>query len=245
GVDVNGTWLVGAQGLYGPDAAYNLLEVHNAHFATCRPVLQPLSAGLDNAREVELERNHTLLKAGVVPRSWLRRHRLYERCGSILTPSWERLRALGAMRLSGASYFSVIIITAYVLTVQWYNDAVNSWHGWAQAHSESVAAPWSALVRHVPLLHVSATFGYTLCAIGLLAVASTIFGMVCPDPIKEASETKWTREMKEPLLEYRAANYSHRGWRACCAACLYLGGLYTGLYMLVRAAQAVIFLVAG
>ena len=96
---------------------------------------------------------------------------------------------------------------------------------------------------HVP--PVQRHFGVLLLAIALLALATTLHAIFCPEAVKEATETRWTRELNQPLIEYRSAMY-HRIWvRYITPVSFTLGGAYTLLYLLWRAARALSFLLSA
>ena len=79
----------------------------------------------------------------------------------------------------------------------------------------------------------------------LLAVAATIYAMFCPGPVKEATETGWTRQLGQTLFEYRSAAYSRISLRYLCATLYAVGGLYTLGYLFSRAWVAARYLLSG
>ena len=80
--------------------------------------------------------------------------------------------------------------------------------------------------------------------LSLLAAGATIYQIVCPELIKENTETRWKRELNQPLIEYRSAMY-HRIWlRHLCFAFYVVGGSYTLAYLAWRAFGAVRFLLS-
>lgn len=155
---------------------------------------------------------------------------------------WAVLRFIGALHLFSASYIVFIGITVYAAAMRWLNEHVQHWHEWAGEHASGSAAEFAALVGRIPMLPVQQHFGLLLLAIGLLAVATTLHTFFCPEAIKEATETRWTRELNQPLIEYRSAMYSRRLIRYLTLGSFALGGLYTLGYLLWRAWQALSFL---
>jgi len=155
---------------------------------------------------------------------------------------WSRLRFIRTLRIFAASYYAFIGISIYALSVRWYNDNVRNWHQWAAEHVGQTTTHWPGLVQRIPTLPVARQFGFTLLAILLLAVASTVFVIRCPEPIKEATETRWTRELRNALIEYRSAMYSGFVSRYVCAACFLIGGLYTLGYIILKGYEALRFL---
>ena len=155
---------------------------------------------------------------------------------------WAFLRFIGTLRIFAASYAGFIGITAYVSGVRWYNEHVGRWHQWAAEHGDGPVKHWAALVAKVPALPVQTHFGWMLAAIGLLVIASTLFAVFCPEPIKEATETRWTRELNQPLIEYRSAMYAGLWWRYICLICFVVGGGYTAYYIVWNGIAAIWFL---
>jgi hypothetical protein len=152
---------------------------------------------------------------------------------------WAILRLIGTLRIFGASYAGFIGITAYVSAIRWYNGQVGRWHAWAAQHQDGAVQHWAA---KIPTLPVASHFGWMLAAIGLLVIASTIFAIFCPEPIKEATETRWTRELNQPLIEYRSTMYAGFWRRYICLVCFVVGGGYTARYLVWKGLAAIRFL---
>ncbi|MCI0349167.1 MAG: hypothetical protein L0Z53_07060 [Acidobacteriales bacterium] len=76
----------------------------------------------------------------------------------------------------------------------------------------------------------------------MLAIATTLFAFFCPEPIKEATETRWARELNQSVLEYRSAKYAHPVMRHACLVLFTVGGGCSLLYLLWRGAIALVFL---
>ncbi|MFN0131222.1 MAG: pentapeptide repeat-containing protein [Phycisphaerales bacterium] len=158
---------------------------------------------------------------------------------------WALLRFLGTLHLFSASYIAFVAITVYATALRWHNQHVPIWHAWAREHdswSDGLVRFFAGLVLRIPELPVQRHFGILLVAIGLLALATTLHALFCPEAIKEATETRWTRELNQPLIEYRSAMY-HRFWvRYITLISFGLGGLYTLGYLLWRASRALWYL---
>ena len=75
-----------------------------------------------------------------------------------------------------------------------------------------------------------------------LAIGATFYQLFCPDLVKEATETRWTRQMNAPLIEYRSAMWSRIVWRYLSALFLVAGGVYTIAYLSLRLWDALRYL---
>lgn len=159
--------------------------------------------------------------------------------------SWSLLRFIGTLHLFSASYISFLAIVIYSTTMRWINAHVGSIHAWAAEHAAGPVQELAALAARTPTLPVQRHLGLLLLAIGLLAIATTLHAIFCPEAIKEATETCWTRELDQPLLEYRSAMYAHFWVRYATLICFALGGGYTLLYILWRAERALWYLLAS
>jgi len=155
---------------------------------------------------------------------------------------WAILRFVGTLHLFSASYVVFIAVTIYATAMRWLNSHVGLLHEWADERGGGPAAEIAALVARIPLLPVQRHFGVLLLATFLLAVAKTLHALFCPELIKEATETRWTRELNQPLIEYRSAMYSRFWVRYFTFVFFVLGGGYTLGYLVWRAARALWFL---
>lgn len=158
---------------------------------------------------------------------------------------WPTLRFIGTFRLVGVSYLAVLGIMLYASVVRWANESLHQFQVWANdklAETTLAPPPWLTTIRSLP---VDRQLGIQLVMLVLLAAGATIYQLRCPDIIKENTEIKWSREMKEPLIEYRAAMYSQLGWRYLCSSLYVVGGVYTTLYLSYRVLKAITFLLFG
>jgi len=156
--------------------------------------------------------------------------------------SWTRLRSIGTYRIFGASYASLVGIVSYAFVVRWWNDRRHALSELAKEH-ESESLSW--LVERLPLIDVPRHLAWQLSMLFLLAAAATIYAARCPDPIKEATETGWTRQLGGPLFEYRCAAYDRIRYRYACWVLYIIGGGFTFVYLATRAWVAVRFLASG
>jgi hypothetical protein len=161
--------------------------------------------------------------------------------------SWAFLRFMGSLHLFSASNASLILVLLYAAAMRWYNDGVDRLHAWA-ANATSAPTPpgviahLADLAAKAPHLEKDPHFGRLLVAITLLCVATALFTFVCPEPIKEATETRWTRELNQPLIEYRSAMYHAFYVRYTVFVCLALGGGYSLLYLAFKVVEALRYL---
>ena len=149
----------------------------------------------------------------------------------------------GTLRIFGASYAAFIAITIYVLMAKWWNGKLTGLKAWAAEPAHDAAARfWVGVVDWLPQLPTPARFGWQLLMLGVLALGATVFVAVCPEIIKEATESRWTRELNQPLIEYRSAMYSQAFWRNLCALFYAVGGGYTLYYIGARGFEAIQYL---
>lgn len=151
---------------------------------------------------------------------------------------WELLRSIGTLRIFGASYAAFIAIVVYIGVARWYESKAQLLSAWAEKIGWDRLTGW---IERIPVLPVPERFGWQLLAIFMLAVGATLF-QFCPGLIKESTETRWTRELKQPVIEYRSAMYSRIRVRYPCAICYAVGGLYTLGYLLIKGWSAIAYL---
>jgi uncharacterized protein YjbI with pentapeptide repeats len=156
---------------------------------------------------------------------------------------WAKLRSIGSLRLFGVSYAGFIAITAVATMGKWYNAQADRWHQWAANHAqEGPMGAWADLVARIPKVIAPAYLGWQLVMLGLLGFGATLYVTCCPEPIKEATETRWTRELEQPLIEYRAAMFNSPFARYLCFGAYLVGGGWTVGYLLWRGAFAILYL---
>ena len=157
---------------------------------------------------------------------------------------WTRLRVIGALRLFGVSYGSIIVIVIYVKLAKWYNTsfAVQVREDAQQKIAEGIDWRWREILAKLPDLPVPGHLATQLIMILVLAIGATFYQLFCPDLVKEATETRWTRQMNQLLIEYRSAMWSRIVWRYLSALFLVTGGLYTVGYLSIRLWDALRYL---
>ncbi len=152
---------------------------------------------------------------------------------------WSWLKWIGKLRLFGVSTSAVIAITLYAIFVARCNVVIAALHEWA-AGFEGDGQFWPSVswLLKIPRLPLSPYLALQLIAIGCLALGAAIYHCGCPNHIKENGETRWERELGEPMVEYRAGNCSARPWRYICGALFLVGGAYSVGYLIVNAIRA-------
>lgn len=157
---------------------------------------------------------------------------------------WTLLRVIGALRLFGISYGSIIVIVIYVKLAKWYNTsfAVQVREDAQRKIDEGIDWRWREILANLPDLPVPGHLANQLIMILVLAIGATFYQLFCPDLVKEATETRWTRQMDQPLIEYRSAMWSRIVWRYLSALFLVTGGVYTVGYLSLRLWDALHYL---
>ena len=204
------------------------------HFADCEGFYGRDLAKYENVKRADKAIfNHVFRHLRWIHSSWDRVH-------------WALLRSIGTLRLFAASYVAFILITVLALCSRWWNGKVDGWHAWVDdmRAEEGIVLPlWLDLVERIPHITAPPHFGWQLIMLGVLALGATIYVMFCPEAIKEATETRWTRELKQPVMEYRAAMHSRVHMRYLCALCYFVGGVYTLGYIALRGIEAIRYLI--
>lgn len=144
------------------------------------------------------------------------------------------LRSIGTLRLFGISNAAWIGIILYAVGVRWYNGGLAALQLWADKITDVSAKEQVAWIQQLPVLPVSPWLGWQLIMLVVLAIGATLYLALCPDLVKENTETKWTRELKEPLIEYRSAMFCRPWGRYICLSLYAAGGIYTLIYLAVR-----------
>lgn len=149
------------------------------------------------------------------------------------------LRSIGTLRLFGISNAAWIGIILYAAGVRWYNRGLGAVQRWAEQFGSGEDAARVAWIQQLPALPVSPWLGWQLIMLVVLALGATLYLVLCPDLVKENTETKWTRELGAPLIEYRSAMFCRPWGRYVCLGLYAVGGIYTLSYLAVRGWMAV------
>jgi hypothetical protein len=171
--------------------------------------------GVRSAKDLETTQGGDVQYFETVERHWLE-----ERV------SWELLRAFGRLPIFGASYFALVAIPIFFYLLDLYNRKVDLLRVWAREQQTAAAgrsAIASTMLEHLhkePIPSLSLT---AFLSAVLLAVAATVFAVLCPPRIKEFSRSQWRDQFRHPLIHCWPLAWRHRWLRVGCA-CLYLLG---------------------
>ncbi len=141
-------------------------------------------------------------------------------------PTWARIRNVGSLPLFGVSYLGIISISVWVASIKLVNHYLQALR--VNQHTEGVK--WIKSISDMPLPE---HMGFTLFALVILAVATTLYKLFCPTEIQESSETRWAYELKQPIIVYRGLACSRKIARWVTAICYIVGGPWV-LYLLGR-----------
>lgn len=140
---------------------------------------------------------------------------------------WEKLRIFGKLPLFGASYAALIFIPLFFYFLAIYNDKVDIVKIWAKQtvsmnHSDPLALLLIDRLHPLPVPNLSLVLLLsTLC----LAIASSIYALVCPSRIKEFSKDQWTDQLGHSLVHYWALSWKYRKTRLTCLCFYIFGGI--------------------
>jgi uncharacterized protein YjbI with pentapeptide repeats len=153
--------------------------------------------------------------------------------------NWARLRFISTLRLFGVSYVAFFAILLYGGFARWQQEILSALLAHSSPGTDAHAAfQFLNAMPHVPF---SPALGGQLVALLLLAIGSTVYAIACPALIQENSETRWSRELHNPVIEYRAALWSRPWARYICTVFYVLGAAYTLLYIGSRFVRVVAF----
>lgn len=163
--------------------------------------------------------------------------------------SWNSMRTITSLHLRGASYIAFLFIVVYAGVARWFARAADQLETWAGQYSDD-GLPGVSWIAHIPDLPVPAWFGTQLLAIVVLAIATTIYTRACLEVIQHYRRTKWVEELSNlevndrdgRLVEYSAADFSHRRWRYLCSVLYWLSALYSVGYLSYRGYRALSYL---
>lgn len=158
---------------------------------------------------------------------------------------WSLLRSISTFRVFGASYFTIAILVVYASWVEWVNKTAYSWATVVPADGGVREKFRDILLSQLPLIEVAPHFGIQILMVISLALGATIYHLFCPAFIKENSESRWTRELNQSLIEYRAGNASYPLARSLAFFFYGIGGLYTLVYLFVRVVGATMYFLKG
>lgn len=115
--------------------------------------------------------------------------------------TWERVRKFGTLRLFSVSYLALIAIWLFARGVEWYNHQLESL--WL-THELFAKFP---LVKDLKMLPVPSDLWQLLIAIGLLALATTLYHVWCPREVLENTESQWKNDLGHEVFAYRVRSF--------------------------------------
>jgi hypothetical protein len=155
---------------------------------------------------------------------------------------WESLRRIGNLPLFAISYTALLLIPLYVYAVAAYNQKVELARDWAGKVGHSHAGKFEpalgqfAEVTQDKLKPLPTSWRTWLAFIStvLLAIASTIYRLRCPDRVQEFTRTKWCDELRHSLLHYWPLSWRERWVRIPCGSLYVVGGVLGLSLILVK-----------
>lgn len=136
--------------------------------------------------------------------------------------TWSVLRFLGALPLFGFSYSAVIFLCVWIKVVQSVNGYIESVRG-------SELTTRHSWVAELPEIELPEHMGYTLVSLLVLALATTLYKVMCPSIIQESSPTRWAIDLGQPLIVYRAQECAW-GYLRYAVLAMYIVGVTWTLY---------------
>lgn len=148
-------------------------------------------------------------------------------------PGWDRIRTMGSLHLFGISWFAVIAISLYASVLHWYNSQVT--------HLQQFTSE-PHIIEHLHPLPSSKMLMMLLASSFLLGIASIIYSFKAPKFIQEFPLLRWTHELGNGEIDYRAASYVEPAWRWICAVLYAVGGSMSAIYVIWKLGKAFIWL---
>lgn len=113
------------------------------------------------------------------------------------------------------------------------------------SQTQKVDLPESFLwIRKLPEIDLPPHTGYTLIALLLLALASTVYKVGCPQEIQKSSEARWRQEIGQSILVYQSMSGSRLFARWSSAICYLTGGSWLAYLLLQRLWDALTYIFA-
>jgi len=160
---------------------------------------------------------------------------------------WEWIRSVGKLPLFNASYIAIVSIIVFLYFHQGYNEGVETIKESAGSIASNPEHSWksaAALIQEkLQKFRISWTLLFTLMGAVTLAIASTIYEIVCPDRIKEFGREGWTNQNLKPLIHYFPLSWKYPRTRYVCAFFYVVGGLLTITVIIIKVVQAGIYIV--
>jgi uncharacterized protein YjbI with pentapeptide repeats len=167
---------------------------------------------------------------------------------------WERIRAFGRLPLFGASYTALLVTIAYISILSFYNEKVDAVRDWAEKVSaaaeerlptsaaDSVDRLALAVKGRLQPQPPTDQAAIILVSTVLLAIASTIYSIWCPEEVRDFSRAQWCHELNKWLVHYWARSWTMRGLRITCGSLYVVGALLAGWLILSKVCWAAYYL---
>jgi uncharacterized protein YjbI with pentapeptide repeats len=136
---------------------------------------------------------------------------------------WERIRVFGRLPLFGASYTGLILIPLYVYLLDIYNQKIEAMRVWIGRSADGSTA--AAVLPHLHREPIPDRFSVLFWSTIFLAIASTMYALLCPSRVKEFSRDQWRYQLGHSLVHYWPEAWKYRPARLLCASLYLAGGL--------------------
>jgi hypothetical protein len=141
---------------------------------------------------------------------------------------WEHLRIMGRLPLFGVSYTALVLLPVLFYGLSLYNSNIVLIRLWAAQIAAQPGHPFHSVSTLINArLHpqpIPRQSFLLLVSVLLLAIASTLYTLLCPLRIKEFSREQWCHQSQQSLLHYWPLAWERRWARLICAMCYALGG---------------------
>lgn len=163
--------------------------------------------------------------------------------------SWEYIRGAGKLPIFGASYISLVFIPIFFYIIALYNNNLEKAVEFSDViMSDSEEATllkyenWKNSIHPVNLPAKSVVFYFGTL---LLAIASTIFALACPDRIKNFSREEWIYGNHQHEIYYSSLAWKKRTLRVICSFSYVIGGGMVLFFILNKLLNAGIFIISN
>ncbi|TXL82222.1 pentapeptide repeat-containing protein [Vineibacter terrae] len=146
--------------------------------------------------------------------------------------SWEKLRAFGRLPLFGTSLTVLVSIPLIFYVLALYNDHV--WRLRVVGSCFLLPLRLNELLGALHTIPIPSLSLWLLVSTLLLAVASSMFRLLCPPRIQEFSRAQWTDQIGNSALPYLVDSWRKRWARMIAAPCYLAGGIGTVFVLLVK-----------
>jgi hypothetical protein len=254
--------------VYGREGAFSFVRLKSSQFSNCRLSRMQFSHTVE-FEETRFHRTHGLPSCTGLEHDLLDADLRATPLGFAdrIAP-WERLRTFGRLPLFATSLSALVAIPVAFYIIALYNDQLlrlqeradqllrlhdrAAQGGLARdtglfARVEEILTRVEEMVKGLlaalhPIPVPSLSF-WLLFSTVLLAIASTLFALLCPSRVREFSLDRWTDELRQSAIQYLPISWSRR-WARIVAAPFYLvGGCGTAIILLIKVWNAGRFIV--